>query len=423
MSSSGPRVRSPLFWAWFVVAAACEQPAEIGLPGGVPFLEQDSAGVLVATTMGARARTPIGWVVDTVPEYQLGPVEGQEPYLFSSISGAQQLSDGRVVVVDAVSCELRFFGQDETFLELTGGKGDGPGEFSAGIAGRCDLIPSPGIDSLRVFDGARLSLLDDRGRFSRRFPVSWPGQFVTHVAGVAGDRVLAESRSVGMSREEGMSHEPSTADFALLELESWRVVWEGFFPGQHSYTVWLNGSPVGRTVYSIPFDIRPRAALGKDGYYLTLGEEQGPEILEYDLLGGLRRVIRLAEPVLVPSREEHDKYVELQVDRQNIPDTSRKKVSDGLRRQYGEMSLPKIVPVHKRLLVDEVGWLWAELFRFDVRQPVRWLVFSPNGEGLGSVDMPPDLDVRQIGRDFVLGVWEDVHGVEYVRRHALTGRR
>ena len=423
MSSSGPRVRSPLFWAWFVVAAACEQPAEIGLPGGVPFLEQDSAGVLVATTMGARARTPIGWVVDTVPEYQLGAVEGQEPYLFSRISGAQQLSDGRVVVVDAVSCELRFFGQAGDFLELAGGKGEGPGEFNAGLAGRCDLIPSPGIDSLRVFDGARLSLLDDRGRFSRRFPVSWPGQFVTHVAGVAGDRVLAESRSVGMSREEGMSHEPSTADFALLELESWRVVWEGFFPGQHSYTVWLNGSPVGRTVYSVPFDIRPRAALGKDGYYLTLGEEQGPEILEYDLLGGLRRVIRLGEPVLVPSREELDKYVELQVDRQNIPDTSRKKVSDGLRRQYGEMSLPKIMPVFARLLVDEVGWLWAELYRFDVRQPVRWLVFGPNGEGLGSVDMPPDLDVRQIGGDFVLGVWRDVHGVEYARRHALTGRR
>lgn len=220
-----------------------------------------------------------------------------------------------------------------------------------------------------------------------------------------------------------MSREPSTADFALVELESWRVVWEGFFPGQHSYTVWLNDSPVGRTVYSIPFDIRPRAALGKDGYYLTLGEERGPEILDYDMLGGLRRVIRLAEPVLVPSRKELDKYVELQVDRQNIPDTSRKKVSDGLRRQYGEMSLPEMLPVHKRLLVDEAGWLWAELYRFDVGQPVRWLVFGPNGEGLGSVDMPPDLEVWQIGHDFVLGVWRDELGVEYVRRHALSGRR
>ena len=36
--------------------------------------------------------------------------------------------------------------------------------------------------------------------------------------------------------------------------------------------------------------------------------------------------------------------------------------------------------------------------------------------------MPPDLNVLQIGRDFVLGVWEDDLDVEYVRRHALHGR-
>ena len=81
------------------------------------------------------------------------------------------------------------------------------------------------------------------------------------------------------------------------------------------------------------------------------------------------------------------------------------------------------MPVFSRLLVDESGWLWAELYRFDVRAPVRWLVFGPNGEGLGSVDVPPDLDVRQIGRDFVLGVWQDELEVKYVRRHTLTGRR
>ena len=87
------------------------------------------------------------------------------------------------------------------------------------------------------------------------------------------------------------------------------------------------------------------------------------------------------------------------------------------------MPLPEIMPVFSRLLVDEVGWLWAELYRFDVRAPVTmdWSS-SPNGEGFGSVDMPPDLEVWQIGRDFVLGVWEDELGVDYVRRHALTGR-
>ena len=100
-----PRVRPPLP-ACLVVAAACEQPAETGLPGGAPFLERDSAGVLLSTTLGARARAPIGWVVDTVPEYRVGAVSGEEPYLFSRVEGARQLSDGRVLVLDETSLRI-----------------------------------------------------------------------------------------------------------------------------------------------------------------------------------------------------------------------------------------------------------------------------------------------------------------------------
>ena len=176
-------------------------------------------------------------------------------------------------------------------------------------------------------------------------------------------------------------------------------------------------------MYVIPFDILPDAALGKDGFYLTLGEDRGPEILEYDTSGRLRRVIRLAESMVAPSSEDLDEYTEFQIDRRNVLDYYRETSFDRDKPRYEQMPLPKIIPVFSRLLVDDVGWLWAELYRFDVRQPVRWLVFGPNGEGLGSVDMPPDLHVWQIGHDFVLGVWEDENEVEYVRRHALTGRR
>ena len=117
-----------------VVAAACDQPPDPNttLPGGASFLEQDSAGVLLATTLGSRARAPIGWLVDAVPEYRIGEVDGEDPYLFSIISGVQQLSYGRVVVLDRESCELRFFGPDGGFLELKGGVGEGPGEFRPG---------------------------------------------------------------------------------------------------------------------------------------------------------------------------------------------------------------------------------------------------------------------------------------------------
>ena len=416
-----PRVPPPLL-ACLVVAAACEQPAGTGLPGGALFLERDSAGVLVSTTLGARARAPIGWVVDTVPEYRVGAVSGEEGYLFSRVKGARQLSDGRVLVLDETSCELRFFGTDGVFLGHTGGKGEGPGEFHPN--GRCVLVPSPGTDSLVVFDGRRLNFFDDRGRFGHRVRVSWPNH-ITNVLGVAGG--IAGVESVGgiwaSPDGNGQPTPPTLVDYGLVELRGGRVAWEeDGLQWTQSFTVVVPGSAIGWAQLEAPFDIPTDATLAGDGVYLTLGEDQGPEILQRDTSGRLRRVIRLAEPPLAPSPKDLEKLVEFDFDPYDMADTTRERISEDRLRLYRQNLQARIMPVFSRLLVDETGWLWAELYRFDVRAPVRWLVFAPNGEGHGSVDMPPDLEVWQIGRDFVLGVWRDEYEVEYVRRHALTGR-
>ena len=385
-----------------LMAAACESPPpEIGLPGGVSFLQRDSAGVVVATTLGSRARSPSGWVVDTVPDYQVGESDGDEPYLFTTIAGARQLADGRVVVLDRPTCEWRFFGADGVFLERAGGTGDGPGEFVVrhGHAW-CVPVPSPYPDSLFAWDGTRLSVFDDGGRFGRRQLLPWRGRTTSTVAGVA-DGVAVVSATRFHHPEVGdLSYPPEPVDYAMLEMETGRLVWEKTgIQKQRVYTVNVPGSI--QAVMPMPFDIPPSVAMARGGLYMTLGENQGPEILQYGTGGHLSRIIRLAEPPAAPpTRQEIHRLIEL----------------------YGELTLPEIKPVFSRLLVDDEGWLWAELYRSEDTAPVRWLVFDPNGEGVGSVDLPPDLDVRQIGRDFVLGVWEDELRVEYVRRHALTGR-
>lgn len=159
--------------------------------------------------------------------------------------------------------------------------------------------------------------------------------------------------------------------------------------------------------------------MGTDGFYLTLGEDQGPEILEYDAAGSLRRIMRLAEASVAPSPEALDRLAEYR--HAGTPEYWRETGIERLRSLFEEMPLPETIPVFSRLLIDEGGLLWAELYRYDVRRPPRWLVFGPNGEGLGSVDMPSGLNVLQIGQDFVLGVWEDELEVQYLRRHAITG--
>jgi hypothetical protein len=72
------------------------------------------------------------------------------------------------------------------------------------------------------------------------------------------------------------------------------------------------------------------------------------------------------------------------------------------------------------MVVDDEGNLWV----FDYYRPGayanEWTVFSAEGIWLGSVTLPDRLEPSQIGRDFVLGRWEDDVGLVRVRRHTLV---
>jgi hypothetical protein len=53
----------------------------------------------------------------------------------------------------------------------------------------------------------------------------------------------------------------------------------------------------------------------------------------------------------------------------------------------------------------------------------QWSVLEPNGRWLGLVSLPADLDVKEIGVDYVLAVVTDEFGVEYVRLYSIERER
>ena len=334
MILSETRARPAFLLACLFGAAGCDTSPGIGLPGGVSFLQQDSAGVVVATTLGARARSPSGWVVDAEPEYQLGELDGDEPYLFTTIAGARQLADGRVAVLDRSTCELRFFDPDGVFLEGVGGTGEGPGEFRR----RCELVSSLDPDSLFGWDGSSLSVFDDRGRFIRRHLLPWPGRRVASVAGVADGLAVVTQEQMYWPRLGGPSHPLQPVHYAMLEPETGRLVWEKIgLPSQRVYAV------PGATL-PIPFDIRPSVAMARDGLYMTFGEDQGPEIRQYGAGGHLSRVIRLAEPLGgAPTREDIRSLVEFELAPHDV-DSAQVRIYREARGEHGNCRCPRSSP-------------------------------------------------------------------------------
>jgi hypothetical protein len=50
----------------------------------------------------------------------------------------------------------------------------------------------------------------------------------------------------------------------------------------------------------------------------------------------------------------------------------------------------------------------------------RWTVFGRDGLFLGTVDLPPRLQVFEIDATSILGLWRDDLDVEYVRVYSLV---
>lgn len=68
-----------------------------------------------------------------------------------------------------------------------------------------------------------------------------------------------------------------------------------------------------------------------------------------------------------------------------------------------DLPIPDHVPFYTDLLIDDDGLLWIKV-SIDEYEPPRWEVLDPDGRFLATVDMPREVVVTQIGRDYVLGI-------------------
>lgn len=79
-------------------------------------------------------------------------------------------------------------------------------------------------------------------------------------------------------------------------------------------------------------------------------------------------------------------------------------------------AVPDTVPVYGEMSVDRPGHLWVERIpaHADPDAPTEWDVFEPEGRFLGTVELPPGLQLFEIGEDYVVGLRRDELDLEYL---------
>jgi len=378
---------------------------------------RDSAGVTIVESPDAAAADTISWWADTAAIVRIGAVDGDGPDVFGRIAGVVRLSDGRIVVADALASEIRFFAADGTFLEQTGRDGSGPGEYRYFSA----LHRLPG-DSLLAIDneGGRLTVLDPTGRYIRTFRYESktgevPRSDRPGVRGVFDDgtflvgeylNACAAVRRTGGVCQDSMRFTRDTQSGERLADY-----------GPHAYyrseTIRLPGGNYG---FSDPLPQAFRATQG-DRFYTADADRF--EILVYGPAGGLEHIVRLAHepPPLPRSAREPPTF-----SGDDGPEAQRR--SADIAEAYTLRTWPEHQPAFRAFTVDRVGNLWVQEYQpaGPGAMAARWLVFDSTGVLRHGLRLPaimivPSYVMRwsgEIGDDYAIGVARDANGVESV---------
>lgn len=372
--------------------------------GANSTISRDSAGVRIVENPAPAPA--LNWHLHTEPTVQIGGADVGESYELHSASDAARLSDGRIVIGNNGTQELRFFSADGVFLQSAGRRGEGPGEFKS-----IWWMEVMAGDSLYVFDRhlRRLSVFDGGGGFVRSirikstsdFPLSWP-------VGVFSDRSML---SHGYAITGGVTPE-GLQRFGIpmyhLDADGMPVREVGVFSGAETYHKAFDR---GFALHEAVFPRTTHIVVGRDIFYVATGDTY--EIQTFSPEGMLLTIVRRDQrPAAVTS--EH-----LRAERERRLANARPESRQHQSRIFDETPKPQTFPAYHHIVVDDLRHVWVQEYPMPGATAPRWSVFNSAGALLGDVLVPPGARITHIGDDFLLGIWKNELDVELVRMYAL----
>ncbi|HUH13055.1 MAG TPA: hypothetical protein VMK65_08090, partial [Longimicrobiales bacterium] len=371
---------------------------------------RDSAGVAIVENSGTGWLPHQAWRVAAEPEVDIGVLEGAPEYQLFRVRASARLSDGRIVVANGGTRELRFYSPQGEHLRTAGRQGSGPGEFEElGALWRVEG------DTILVYDwrGSRLSAFGPEGDFVRstRLQTGEGVTFPMPLGATADRKLLATTGGVFFAGDEKTGVSRDSSAIVVYDLEGTPEDTLGIFPGNEAY-VKSDGRSI--SVRSLAFGRSLRS--GVHGERLYAGATDRYQVGVWRTDGTLERLIRRAHVPMEVTPADIQTYKDEQL---AAMDGQSQRFLESTRQVLEEMPYPQTFPAFRALQVDEDGHLWVAEERRPGDERSLWTVFDGEGRMLGQVELPEGLSVHAIGRDWVLGLWSDELDVEHVRLHRL----
>ncbi len=378
---------------------------------------RDSAGITIIESFEGSWGAAEGWRLSEHPVVTIGAETGPEEHSLYRVAAALRLPDGRIVIHNSGTDELRYYDSSGTHLYSVGRDGFGPGEFKN--VGGVWLVS----DSLVIFDYGqdRVSVFSADGEYGRTLMLHRE-RFGPLAAGVFSDgsilgfelvidRNAAAASGLQFRRRYGV-YRRYTRDGAVSDSLGVLLWNEGLSVIIRRET---DASRDGATVFGVstaaPFGrFASTLAAGDHVYH---GSSDSYEIQVFTKEGTLERIIRRPVPNSPVTAQDRalfrDEFL-----------AGQGQFATWARRRVDELEYPETKPAYGTVMVDAVGDVWvAEYSLGGEDRSGEWTVFDPAGRMLGVVAVPRYGRIRQIGEDYLIGTWRTELDVEQVRMYRL----
>jgi hypothetical protein len=376
------------------------------LVGMTGLRDHPMLGHQAAATFGLeRGDSLRGWKVTALPQLELGGPRGDERQQFVNVVSAATGPDGSLFIADRGLDEVRWFASDGLYFRTFGGRGDGPGEFRD----LTRVLVDPSMEVV-VFDRSHQRLT--------RFSVD--GEVMTTArSGLGADRLVGDVRPLAdgrlLARTDDRVLAPAVGTMLRDTVEYYLFTSDlrasDFFvkmPGAWTATMVVSG--VVGTRFA-PFTSIPSEATFGNCIYLASGEDAVIRILSPS--GSTVASVGLPLDGTRVTRERRTEWAQAMV--RLLGDDARGVVQEAAERSPTPSNTPK---VHS-LLVDALGFIWVQPFHPPLGPGRTWWVLQPDGSPLGTLRLPVDLIILEVGASHVLGAWRDELGVERVRVYGM----
>jgi len=352
--------------------------------------------------------------VDSTSALTIGFGREEPEYLFERIVAAFRLSDGRIVVVDRGSSEIRYFSPEGEHLLTSGGEGGGPGELEFVMA--ATWVPGDSIAVLSRRPG--VSVYSPTGEFVRQARVTTQGM-PARCRTNAGWHLLPDASVLNLTQDNlGVLDCPPMPEGvwrASVQVVRYRLA----EAERDTLTIVSGTERVGRNdrVFG------RLLALAYSPEWIYMADTGGDSIRTLTPAGKPGPAFATPFPV-------RDVPASSRTERRRLA-----KLPDGTVEDLGSFEYPERFPRVGRMLAGRDGQLWVGDYPV-IDEPLRstpvmlvspksyqwsttWRALDGNGAVVAELVTPPDFFPLEFGEDYVLGLTWDDYYVEAIRYYRI----